>query len=147
MLVDTGSAASLISKNVSDRIGVQESQMREFLTPLSAANGTPLKVYGSVELEFYLEEYVFLQRFIVADLLEVNGILGMDFLENNQVDIQISTQTLNISGNKIRLEKVSSSGCARIKLAKQTVPPPPFIRAFNRGVHCRWIARLFRRFS
>ena len=124
MLVDTGSAASLISKNVSDRIGVQESQMREFLTPLSAANGTPLKVYGSVELEFYLEEYVFLQRFIVADLLEVNGILGMDFLENNQVDIQISTQTLNISGNKIRLEKVSSSGCARIKLAKQTVLPP-----------------------
>ena len=124
MLVDTGSAASLISKNVSDRIGVQESQMREFLTPLSAANGTPLKVYGSVELEFYLEEYVFLQRFIVADLLEVNGNLGMDFLENNQVDIQISTQTLNISGNKIRLEKVSSSGCARIKLAKQTVLPP-----------------------
>lgn len=56
-----------------------------------------MKVLGKVDLEFEIGEIRFCNEFIVAELGNLRGIIGMDFLENNDVIFQISRGLLHCS--------------------------------------------------
>uniref|UniRef100_A0A8W8MB79 Uncharacterized protein n=1 Tax=Magallana gigas TaxID=29159 RepID=A0A8W8MB79_MAGGI len=55
-----------------------------------------MKVLGKIDLEFEIGEIRFCREFIVAELGNLRGIIGMDFLENNDVIFQISRGLLVI---------------------------------------------------
>ena len=77
-LVDTGSAVRLISKKSIDKLDIPSSALHSVTTTLTSAEGNEMKVYGKIGLKFSISNTVFEHIFLVADLHQMSGILGMD---------------------------------------------------------------------
>ena len=123
LLVDTGSAVSLISKQTFDVLNVPVDS-GEVPADFRTASGSPMTVFGVVTLEFAIESRLFEHPFVIAELPDVQGILGVDFLDQNEAGIHFAKQSLEILGENIKLEKESSTICARIKVARRITIPP-----------------------
>ena len=80
-LVDTGASPNVLDKSVFDSI---DPCLRPSLKPVSvdlqAAEGSFLKVYGEADFQICLNGRNFLTKFVVAELDELKGILGMQFM-------------------------------------------------------------------
>lgn len=64
---------------------------------LTAADGGRLNILGKIDLHFSLENYSFCHEFIIADIDDLDGILGMDFLEQHDVKIHIAQGNLTFA--------------------------------------------------
>ena len=100
--------------------------LKPYVLFLTTADGTcsGMKVFGKVDLELRIGDNLFCHEFIVTELGDLCGILGMDFLENNNMTIQISWCLMLIGGQHIQLERETTPICARVKVAKSIVIPP-----------------------
>lgn len=67
---------------------------------------------------------MFCHEFIVTELGDLCGILGMDFLENNDITIQISRCLMMIGCKHIKLEMETTPISARVKVAKNILISP-----------------------
>lgn len=70
---------------------------------------------------------MFCHEFIVTELGTLNGILGVDFLESNDVTLYLSRGILVLGDQSIQLERETAPVCATVKVAKNIVAPPPLI--------------------
>lgn len=122
-LVDTGSQACLLDAHVFMTLD-KRPPLKPCSLSLSTADGRDMKVLGKIDLEFEIGEIGFCHEFIVAELGNLRGIIGMDFLENNDVIFQISRGLLVIGGQSIQLERETGPVCARVRVAKNIVVPP-----------------------
>lgn len=123
-LVDTGSVASILSKNVFMTLKNRPVLVETDLS-LTAADGGRLNILGTVDLHFNLGNYSFCHEFIVAEIDDLNGILGMDFLEQHDVKIHIAQGILMFADQQqVQLDKDYSPVCARVKLSRRVVIPP-----------------------
>ena len=66
----------------------------------------------------------FSHEFIVAELDDQSGILGSDFLEQNDVTFRVSKGFLHVAGQTIELEREGTPVCTRVKLCKNVIVPP-----------------------
>ena len=89
-LVDTGSALSIIPPTRSDRTRQGNQQ-------LVAANGTPIKSYGTRRLELMLGRQVYTWNFIVADVTQ--PIIGGDFLRSHSLLVDLARERVIRSDN------------------------------------------------
>ena len=89
-LVDTGSALSIIPPNKSDL-------KRTYNQHLIAANGTPIKTFGTrlMILTLGLQKYTW--RFIIADVTQ--PIIGGDFLRSHCLLVDLANERLIRSDN------------------------------------------------
>ena len=81
-LLDTGSALTILNKNVWDKY----KQPGDHLEPwnqqsLVGAEGTTLRVYGSACVQWKVDDMVFSHSVVVVDPLTTEAILGLDFLK------------------------------------------------------------------
>ena len=81
-LVGIGAGVSLINGKVWDRMAPKNinTKVAEFHN-LVGVDSHPIKVRGSASLPMLVAETEFLQKFIIADGITTEGILGMDFME------------------------------------------------------------------
>lgn len=79
LLVDTGSVASLLSKIIFDKLGFAQCKLQRVKTTLTAADGSNIEIHGKIKIKFSMAGKIFEHEFIVADLHEMSGIMGMDF--------------------------------------------------------------------
>ena len=81
-LVDTGVTASILNKNIWDRLNQHNSHPLTEVTnkKLVGVEGSPLKVLGVVHFHVVFEQQQFNVDFLVADSLTTEAILGKDFL-------------------------------------------------------------------
>lgn len=121
-LVDTGSPVSLISFDTFEKLKLS-SQLISLDSILTTANGNALSVKGKCILNIAIGPLLVKQEVIVADIKGSSGILGMNFFEQNEIDIQIKSQCLSINGQSIPLFKENSSQCSRIQIARQVSIP------------------------
>jgi hypothetical protein len=84
--------------------------------PLSTANGVRLKIAGKCTLNFEIEHLAFYFEFIVADIEETIGILGIDFFENYNVSLKVHKRLLKTSVGKVRLYNFNSRMCAKVQI-------------------------------
>ena len=122
-LIDTGSTVSVLSSKVVSMIG-QTTDLQPIVEKLMTANGEQLKLSGKLDLKFQLEHLDFSQMFIVAEIDEEFGILGMDFLQENNASMKLGKRILKTSSGKLRLYKHTSNVCARLALEDSVVVPP-----------------------
>lgn len=122
-LVDTGSPVSLISNETFKKLKL-DSPLNKISSTLSTANGNLLTVKGKCTLNIEIGPFEVTQELIVADIKGSSGILGMNFFHENEIDIQIRSQSLRIKDQSIPLYKETSSQCSRIQIAKQVSIPP-----------------------
>jgi predicted aspartyl protease len=102
-ILDTGSNASLISNKLWQQLGLQVELVNNGLHAISA-NYAPIKILGAVNLTVKLESasrsdrpVELVQRFLVADHLSHDAILGMDFVIDYKVDIFASDRELRMA--------------------------------------------------
>ncbi|CAC5367719.1 unnamed protein product [Mytilus coruscus] len=123
LLVDTGSPVCVISSKLFNTMDVDKTELQKTDTALYTADGTKLVVKGQVNVQVKLGTEIFKQNVIVANIEELAGILGMDYLETQDVEIQIGKRVLKIKGKNVPLEKSKSSICARVKLSNDVTIP------------------------
>ena len=92
---------------------------------------------------------MFCHEFIVTELGDLCGILGMDFLQNNDVTILISRCLMMIGCKHIKLERETTPKCARVKVAKNIVIPPDsdFVRGYAGRYLDESVSNLFEPFK
>lgn len=117
-------------------------------TELKTADGKPLQVYGQTEIPLTFGDREFIIPVIVAelgDLTEIlgalSGILGLDFLSENDVIFDLRKGVLNFPEFRVQLESEDNLTCARVYLADDTVIPgstETFVKCHlgNSGFRC-----------
>jgi hypothetical protein len=96
MLIDSGSPVSIISTKCYYRLE-NKPRLELVKMPMSTANGVRLKIAGKCMINFE----IFCFEFIVADIEETIGILGIDFFENYNVSLKVHERLLKTSMGKV----------------------------------------------
>ena len=123
-LIDTGSSICVISEKVFNRLSGENINLLPSNRQVRTADGTFLKVKGSCTLQIQLDHLLFDQEFIVANIEESLGILGINFIDQYEVDIKIRKKVLKTNNGKIKLHKQNFEGCCRIQLCDKVTLPP-----------------------
>ena len=119
-LIDTGAEVSVLPKSFSS----PEIEQVDPLIQLSAANNTPIKIYGSLlfTINFNLGR-TFTYKFIIADISK--PIIGADFLSHFDLSVRLRNRTL--------VDHVTSTSCK----GQFVNSPQPVIKLISRDtVHC-----------
>ena len=126
-LVDTGAGVSLLRGDVWDRAMPENNEMRKEVTDrLVGVDGIPIKVRGTVSTKVYLEGLVFNQKFVIADGITVEAILGMDFLEANKCVLDLCRGELvakDVGMIPLQPQSSSKSSCLKVTLVETNAIP------------------------
>ena len=90
--VDTGAAATVLSKEVWDRVNTAGAELDPVGTGvgLVGVQGSPLHLHGSTQQQLQLQGEIFPVKMIVADALMSDVILGRDFLKTHGCIVELS---------------------------------------------------------
>lgn len=125
LLVDTGASPNVLSNKVYNSFPKGEKPgLIQSTTNLMVANGKPLKVYGEAEFELCVSGKIFSVPFVVADLGELSGILGMQFLSQEACIIDTFRGKLKAGGNEFFMHRLEQSKCCRVRLQHTTTVQP-----------------------
>ena len=120
-LVDSGSAATIISSKVFKKIGIDSSVLKHSSNTLTAANGGDIKVEGKLRVPFEIDNQQFEYEILVADLDGIQAVLGNDFLEDFDVSVKFGKACMQIGKHKIKLVRQDSNAMARIKVSNSVI--------------------------
>lgn len=105
LLVDTGAAVTLLRKDVWSQT-TTTAKLEPWPGPsLVSAGGTPLTVHGCTHLDLSLGGNTFSTNFVIVSPLTSEAILGIDFLQEQQAQIDLGRGSLSLlkNGSNIRL--------------------------------------------
>ena len=89
-----------------------------------------------VKLKLKIENNEFENEFIIANLSNLNGLLGMNFLQTNRIQLAFGWKLMKHTNGKLKINKGNQSICTRIKLC-ETVKIPAnsemFVDTFIEG--------------
>lgn len=127
MLVDTGANKTLMDINVFKKcLADFWDVVHKDTLKMVAANDTAIKVHGELELDLDIAGKSFPIMVTVAQLGNVDGILGMDFLRRQNVTMELGTGFISLDGKSVPLidrEHKVFHGC-RIRATKEFEIPP-----------------------
>ena len=104
MLLDSGSVSSLLSKKCFEQHFVElKDNLRKTNCQLIAANGEKLEVLGQLEVSLKIGSQTFQILMIVADLEEVDGIIGLNFLRDLGMNVELGAGVMHRGTWSIRL--------------------------------------------
>ena len=91
ILVNTGAAATILSKKLWDRTGCKTPLTSSDGQKLVSVQGIPLHLHGGTQIELQLKDELFSVRVMIADTLTtgVDVILGRDFLRDHRCTIEM----------------------------------------------------------
>ena len=131
-LIDTGSSVSVVATKalayLNSDIHIQPAERK-----VRTANGGLLDVKGKCCLEIQLDHLTFKQDFIIADIEESLGILGVNFLDENGADVKIRKRLLKTKLGKIKLHKRGAQVCSKLQLCENVTIPAQsetFVKAY-----------------
>ena len=117
ILIDTGAAATILSRKLWDKTGCMEPLASPDGRKLVGVEGTPLNLHGVAQVQIQLEDEVFTIAAIVADTLAtgIDVILGRDFLREHQCTIEMGQKNdvLRFKNNGISIVFNSHKGQPR----------------------------------
>ena len=117
-LVDTGSEVSIINESL-----VGSMEIRDSSRTLKAANGSPIRVLGVVELPLFLGSHQFHSSLIVSPQVQ-NVILGLDWLELHRCMIDCKNLTMIIGDNRFKLHHMNTENmCRKIEASHDIILP------------------------
>ena len=131
-LIDTGSSVSVIGTKVLEHLNL-DIPIQPADRKVRKANGGLLDVKGRCNLEIQLDHLTFRQDFIIADIEESLGILGINFLDENGADVKIRKRLLKTKQGKIKLHKRGAQVCNKLQLCENVTIPAQseaFVKAY-----------------
>ena len=127
MLVDTGSAVTLVHKRVSEKVAPRYGPLGAQGTQVVSANGSPLKIVGMVDIEIAVAGICAIHPVLIAEDITHECLLGVDFLRKHECTIRFGTNHLQTEAGGVSStlfstqEKVSQ--ICRVSLAETVVIP------------------------
>ncbi|KAJ8018734.1 Retroviral-like aspartic protease 1 [Holothuria leucospilota] len=101
-LVDSGSSMSFLSKKYLELVPDKDEDLKPTGVPQQLADGSPLEVLGQVELVVKLEGRPLIVEFQVAEL-DLEGILGLDFLDSHRCQWDWDNCSMVVAGVAVPL--------------------------------------------
>ena len=123
MLVDTGSATSLLSRKIFDQIKNSGEPLRPTEARLSTASGNPMNVFGEVDVGLRVARMFTTRTVVIAELGDIEGILGLDYLEENKAIFDIVEGCLYTRNGDIKLHR-ENLGDLVVCVREDVVIPP-----------------------
>ena len=124
-LVDTGASNTMMDTKVFDRICRRN---RVDLEPsehsFCLADGTPMKLAGKFSGNLRVGHDCYEQQVIVTNLGRLQGLLGLDFFDNQQPKLDFSTGLLELKGRTVQLCRERLDGSCRVSVNKTVCIPP-----------------------
>lgn len=123
LLIDTGATLSIISPDILNTVVERTNQnLAKVTQPILTADGTAMKVEGSIIIPLTISSLSFNQKFAVADI-GIDGILGLDFMTRNGCIVDISNVCMLVQEKCLKLFFEGKSGCDEVtKRENITVP-------------------------
>ena len=90
MLVDTGSAVTIVGESVWKRTNMRPNVEEAPSSPIVTANGNPLSLLGKSEAMLTLGDVVTLYPVLIAKGLTQECIIGADFLESLNASLTLA---------------------------------------------------------
>ena len=116
---------SLLSKKWYDKIPEdQRPVLKPAPCPLKAGNNTQFKQYGCITLRLSIQGIALRHRFWVVDTIN-HGLLGLDFLEKEDVDIFSGGRKLVIRGETVKIHDNQGQPIRSKVTMSETVHIPP----------------------
>ena len=91
---------------------------------LVGVDGSPLKVLGRAKIQLNIGASLVTTSVIITDNLTSDGILGMDFLQDNSCTIDIPRKKLILAGGTVFPLCQKASPTYDVRLAETTIIPP-----------------------
>lgn len=123
MLVDTGSAVTLVHQRLMNKVH-EKVELHKVSGPVVSANGQPLDIRGTCDMHIRLQGVDVIHPVLVAGDVTQDCLLGMDFLDKHECKINFADKTLHIGGEVAGL--VSKKGRVdvfKLSLAETVVVP------------------------
>ena len=117
-LVDSGAAPNVLSFESYLRLGGDRVDLQQTRSSYLAANGGNLQVYGTTTLDVVMCGSAFCVDVVVADLMKMEGIIGMDFLVRNRLCLDCYEGTLHNGQCTIKLHRKTEASCSAVKVAE-----------------------------
>ena len=133
-LIDTGSSISVLSEKVFERSNNENVPLFPTEKRVRTADGNFLKIKGLCNIGMQLDHLIFNQEFIVANIEESFGILGINFLDAYEVDVKIDKKMLKTKLGKVKLHR--SESCNRIQLC-ETTTVPAYSETYDKKYSCQ----------
>ena len=123
MLVDTGSAVTLVHQRVLNR-SPQNFKLSVVGEPVVSANGQPLDIRGKCDLEICVDGVNVVHSVLVAADVTQDCLLGIDFLGKHGCKIDFEAKSLSIGSKIVNLQaKSGGNKVFRISLAETVIVP------------------------
>ena len=122
MLVDTGLATSLLSRKIFNQMNSGEP-LRPTEARLSTASGNPMNVFGEVDVGLRVARMFTTRTVVIAELADIEGILGLDYLEDNKAMFDIVEGCLYTRNGAIKLHR-ENLGDLVVCIRENVVIPP-----------------------
>ena len=117
-LVDTGATLSILSIKGWDILSHSSSVVLQlFKSEIFTASGSPIDVKGKVQVMVDISGIQCLTEMVVADI-DVDGILGLDFLKKNNCTVDMSKNIITVKGRKCKMNVEGKIGCYRISVSE-----------------------------
>ena len=126
MLIDTGASVTILNKAVFDEIYPSPNLLEPVQVNLITATGEIAPFYGKKIVDLKIDNYIFKHEILVADI-QNDGILGVDFLSPNKIDVLLSKSCLKVRGKKIpcfHFDKKLKPTVCRVAVTEDIVVPP-----------------------
>ena len=122
-LVDTGATLSILSIRAWDTLSQASTMsLKPFKAAIFTASGNQVDVKGQVSMMVEISSIKCIAEMVVADI-DVDAILGLDFLKANNCQLNLDEDTLSIKGKTCPLNIAGKIGCYRITVS-ETVEIP-----------------------
>ena len=134
-LVDTGATLTLISSKVWSAIR-GSAVPNKFEQDVISAFGNLLDIKGKTNVCFQINGDIGAKDVVIAEM-DVDAILGLDFLLEHHVEVNIVEMMMRINGKLCPLIKIGKIGCYRVVVSER-VPIPSRSEVILEGKLVDW---------
>ena len=120
-LIDTGATVNIISPTIWNNLNMLVLQ--KFDQDIVSATGTPLDVLGKAEVFLEIMRSRYASTVLIAEV-EVDGILGLDFMKSFNVVTDVANNVLTINGTECSLHTTKKIGRFRVIVQEQVLLRP-----------------------
>ena len=122
-LIDTGATLTIMSQRMWETIKPSTSTALEsFDSNVFTASGEPVEIEGKTCVFIEINGILCPCNIVVAKI-DVDLIVGLDFLAKHDCQINVAKSSMIIQGKHCKLTRIKSAGCYRVVVSSKTQVP------------------------
>ena len=121
-LIDTGASISLISTSLFEKLQ-EVRKFEQYEYDVYQADGQKMEIWGKLEAEITMGPLRVMHELVIADL-QVDAILGMDYLTENECKLDLAQQLLTVQGTIVNLwSQKTGPRCCKVSVKSNIIIP------------------------